>query len=182
MGYYMSGKPYVELSASPGKIGGIPNVEWSKVMNKEWKHGTINRLNSWLPFLLLACAGISLFLLQNQTNGFDNYHHGNLSSHGMTLAKNLLMGEQPLFMFVEKEVQDGKVFYSPYNRFPIFPFFLLGLAIRPFEPQLALQIYVARQIMNLFFFLAIIFMFKLLSELVKIKLLALSITLLVISS
>jgi hypothetical protein len=148
----------------------------------EWTKGIKNRMNSWLPLLLVACAGMSLLLFQNQKDGFETGHHGFLSSHGMTLAKNLIMGDQPLFMFMEERVEDGVRSYSPYNRFPVFPFFLLGLAIYPFEPHLALQIYVGRQVMNLFFFLAIIVMFKLLGELVKDKFLALSITLLSFSS
>lgn len=151
-------------------------------MVAEWTHGVKNLFNKWLPVLLMASAGVSLFLFQNQQNGFGLGHHGFLSGHGLTLAKSLVTGEHPLLMFMEKQIQNDKVSYMVYDRFPVFPFLIIGLLTRLFEPDLALQIYVARQIMNTFLFLAMIVVFKMISEITRDKFMSLSITFVCFSS
>jgi len=109
---------------------------------------------------------MSLFLFQNQANGFETDHRGALSSHGITLAKNLWHGEQRFLMYEYQSMQDGKVVYQTYNRFPLFSFGLIGLLIQPLEPQLAWQIYAARQLMNLFLVLTILLISALVATLV----------------
>jgi hypothetical protein len=130
-------------------------------------------------FFLLFLAGMSLFLFQNHVNGFEASHHGFLSSHGMTLAKNLIYGDKPFLMYEYQEVQDDQLFYHAYNRFPLFPFALIGLTIRPFEPALAEQIYAARQLMNFFLLLTMFLLSKLIAELVDDWRVAVTVTLLV---
>lgn len=85
-------------------------------------------------------------------------------------------------MFTSKEYQDGKKVYEAYNRFPVFSFLLTGLLTHPFQSDPATEVYVARQLMNLFFFLSIIVVFRLVDELVKNTYLALSVSLITFSS
>ena len=75
----------------------------------------------------------------------------------MTLSKNLMKGDHLLFMYSKRELQNDKILYDAYNRFPVFPFLLTGVLTHPFEGDSALQVYIARQIMNIFFFLALVF-------------------------
>lgn len=135
-----------------------------------------------IALLLLIICGLSLFVFQNKKNGFEAGHHGFLSSHGMALARNLLQGGAGLLMFDRKTLEKGEVKYQAYNRFPVFPFLIVGLMIRPFEPDMARQIYVARQAMNLFFFLTLIIAFKIFLILIKDNYLALCLTLVTFSS
>ena len=135
-----------------------------------------------LPLLLLGCAATSLFVFQNHTIGFDVGHSGWLSSGGLTLAKSLFT-EGHLLMFFQRSVQaNGQIVYEPYNRFSLFPFLIIGLAIRPFEPNLAWQVYVARQVMNVFFVLSILICFKSLRRLGRDPFLSLALALVVFSA
>lgn len=142
----------------------------------------LQKIYSQLAFFSLFLAGMSLFLFQNQANGFGNTHHGFLSSHGMALAKNLMSGEPPLLLYEYQAMRDGKPFYEPYNRFPLFPFGFIGLVIRPFEPQLAWQIYMARQLMNLFVVLTMVLVSKLVMALVEERRLAATVALMATST
>lgn len=135
-----------------------------------------------LAFFVFFLAGMSLFLFQNHVNGFDAGHHGFLSSHGIALAKNLMRRDQLFLMYEYEAVQDGKAVYQPYNRFPLFPFGVIGLLIQPFEPQLAWQIYAARQLMNLFLVLTMLLISKLVAALVGDWRLAVIVTLLAAST
>lgn len=150
-------------------------------------------LNRSWPFILIVLAGLSLFLFQNyKTFEFGPYvdghfvegHHGFLSSHGIALAKNLTQKDSPfLFMFNKKQInEDGAVSYEAYNQFPVFPFLLIGLAIKPFEPDLIMQVFIARQLMNLFFLLAMILCFLMVDELINNKTWASIVSLLSFSS
>jgi hypothetical protein len=135
----------------------------------------------YLAFLILL--GAVLFVFQNKTNGFNNGHHGNLSSHGMALARNLSAVKHPLFMFTRRSLlADGQIAYAGYNRFPVFPFLLIRLGTQAFEPHLAEQIYVARLIMDLFFLMAMLVGFMLARELLQSDQQALIATLLTFSS
>ncbi len=135
-----------------------------------------------LPLLLLLLAGLSLFLFQNQSTGFNAWHHGFLSSHGITLAKNLISDGPPLLMYEYREEQAGEILYHAYNRFPVVAFWLISLVIRPFEPDLAGQVYAARQLMNLFLLLTMIVSYKLVVAVVGDRAHAAIVTLLVMST
>ncbi|MEK7327971.1 MAG: hypothetical protein AAB217_22220 [Chloroflexota bacterium] len=138
--------------------------------------------NRVLPALLLCFAAVSVFVFQSYTTGFDEGHHGFLSSHGMALAKSLF-ADGRLLMFIQRSVQeDGQIVVEPYNRFPLFPFLITGSAIRMFEPNLALQVYVARQVMNLFLALSMVVCFRMISELTQNAFLGVAIALIVFSS
>lgn len=141
------------------------------------------RSDVWLPFVLLMLVGVCMFLTKSRHGAFvaGGLYAGN-SFHGLALSNSLMTGNHPLFVFASKELHDGRPTYDAYNRFPVFPFLLTGLLTYPFENHLALQIYVARQLMILFFFLAIIVVFLLVDEFVKSKYLALSVALLALSS
>ncbi len=136
------------------------------------------------PLILLSIAAVALLLLQSHKTGFeDGAHNGYLSSHGIALAKNLVIGGNWLFMFYQKSIQpDGSILYAPYNPFPVFPFLLTGMVILPFEPHLAAQVMAARQLMNLFFIASMLLCFLLTRTLLHNAWRALIVTLLAFSS
>jgi hypothetical protein len=109
---------------------------------------------------LLTAAFLSIVALQNHAVGFEPGPRGYLSAHGMTLAKNLITERNWLLLFTEKSIlSDGHIKYEVYNQFPVFPFLLTGLVLKISEPNLATQIYTARQLMNLFFIAAMLLSF-----------------------
>lgn len=141
------------------------------------------RFDLSLPFILLIIVGLFIFLTESRDGGFTpGGLYSGVSVHGMTLSQNLLNKEHPLFMFMNKEINDGKEVYTAYNRFPVFPFLLIGLLTHPFNGDFTLQVYIARQLMNIFFFLSLIIIFKLVIDLTKNRYLALSVVLLTFSS
>jgi hypothetical protein len=141
------------------------------------------RIDFWIPLIIFILIGICIFLTERRDGGFvpGGFYSG-ISVHGITLSKNLMDTEHLLFMYSSKELIDGKIVYDAYNRFPVFPFLLTGILIHPFDNDLSLQIYIARQIMNLFFFLSIIVAYKILKELVRNNYLAISIVIVAFSS
>ncbi len=119
-----------------------------------------------LFYIFLTTAILSIFVFQNHKNGFEASHHGYLSSHGITLGKSLF-SEGQFLMFYQKFISDDERITSiPYNRFPIFPFLMIGATTQLFEPDLAWQILMARQLMNVFFVLAMILSWRAVNELI----------------
>jgi len=153
-------------------------VSEQDVLNTKKKH----RINDWFPYLLLTLVGILIFVTESNRGFVPGGLHSGVSIHGLALSKNLTNSEHQFFMFESKELVKGNIVYNAYNRFPIFPFFLTGLLISPFDHDLLLQAYIARLIMNIFYFLSIIVVFKLVDEMVKNKYIALSVSLLSFSS
>ncbi|MBI5056282.1 MAG: hypothetical protein HZB61_06695 [Nitrospirae bacterium] len=138
---------------------------------------------SVLFLLLFFFAVACIFLLQNHTNGFNTEHHGFTSSRGAVLSKSLMVDNKHLVMLLAKQMLDnGEIYYHPYNRFPVFPFLVTGVAMQAFEPNLAMQIYVARQVMNLFIIGALILCFLLTDAILKDKYLSLTTTFFIFSS
>jgi len=142
-----------------------------------------NRSNFRITFIILSLVGIFIFLAEDRNAAFTpSGLYSGVSVHGITLSKNLLNNDQLFFMFTSKEYQDGKKVYEAYNRFPVFSFLLTGLLTHPFESNPATEVYAARQLMNIFFFLSIIVVFRIVDELAKNKYLALSVSLVTFSS
>ncbi|MBI4684366.1 MAG: hypothetical protein HY755_04110 [Nitrospirae bacterium] len=147
------------------------------------KATSTDKKHQLLFYIILLLAGGSIFIFQNHTNGFIAGHHGNTSSIASALSKSLVIEDTHLVMLISKQMLDnGEVFYHIYNKFPVFEYLTLGTAMKIFEPDLAMQIYVARQIMNIFFLVALILCYKIVHEIVNEIFLALTITLLVFSS
>lgn len=141
------------------------------------------KIDYWLPIILISLAGLLIFSTEKTEGGFiPGGLYSGVSVHGVTISKNLLNSEHPLFMFAGRELQDNKILYDAYNRFPVFPFIITGLIIYPFNYNFSLQVYVARQVMNLFFFLSFLMGYILTKELIKNKYLALIVAMLTFSS
>jgi len=142
-----------------------------------------SRIDYFLPIILLVLAGTFILLTENHNAAFTpGGLYSGVSVHGMTLSKNLMHNDQHLFMYTSRELHNGKIAYDAYNRFPVLPFILTGILSYPFESNPVLQIYVARQSMNIFFLLSIIVVFKIVDNLVKNKYLSVSVTLISFSS
>lgn len=133
-------------------------------------------------YCLLACAGMSLLIFQSKTPGFEAGHHGDVSSHGIALSKSLFVEYSGLMFFQHIIREDNSIEYNAYNRFPLFPFLLTGAATRIGGSNLAFQLYLARQVMNLFFFLALLFAYLTVDRLLQHPLLSVSLVLMTFSS
>ncbi|MDQ3232310.1 MAG: hypothetical protein M3Q07_10855 [Pseudobdellovibrionaceae bacterium] len=128
------------------------------------------RLKVLLALALVLICGLSLMAFQTRKNGFDNDQHGFLSGHGMALAASILSHETPVTVpFMEKYADsDGKVRYLPYTRFPFFSFWFISKAIESTSSTvMADQIFVARQLMNVFYLLAMLTAFAALTRLMS---------------
>lgn len=139
------------------------------------------KTNHILIFILFFLVGASIFLTEKRNLGFPSGGYYT-SVHGMALAKNLVENDTPFFMFTSKEINKGKQLYNAYNRFPVFPFYIIGLLTYPFSADTQLQIYISRQIMNLFFFISLIVVFNLVNKILRDEYLSIAVTLLAYSS
>lgn len=136
-----------------------------------------------ISFILLTLAGLCLFLTEGSNKGFSpGGLYSGVTVHGITLSRNLIHDEHPFFMFTSKELINGTKNYEAYNRFPVFPFLLTGILTHPFENDPLIEIYIARQLMNIFFFLSLIVVFRIVDNLLKNKYLALTVAFLTFSS
>lgn len=134
-------------------------------------------------FYFLVCFAIaSIFILQNHTNGFNTEHHGFTSSRGALMSKGLIVDNHFVMLFNKQLLKDGTVNYHPYNRFPIFPFLLTGAVMQIFEPDLSMQIYIARQVMNVFIVAALLLSIFMIKKLITDQYLSLSVSLFAFSS
>ena len=133
-------------------------------------------------YCLLVCSGMSLLVFQSKTPGFEAGHHGAVSSHGIALSKSLFVDYSGL-MFTQYIIrEDSAIEFDAYNRFPLFPFLLTGAAARIGGPNLARQLYFARQTMNIFFLLALLFAYMTVDRLLQRPLLSVSLVLMTFSS
>ena len=131
---------------------------------------------------VLIFITVSILILQNNQAGFDVGHHGFLSSHGATLAKNL-SGSHNFAMFESVFINSREeVSYNSYSRFPVTAFLVIKLFMDIFSPDLSMEIIIARQVMNLFFIGSILFVFLSMYELTKSHITALAVTLFSFSS
>lgn len=137
---------------------------YSRNVSAVWHAFATRASQRIMIIVLLAVALGSLLLLQDRSNGFDSRIHGILSAHGMTIGKSIVASGR-LLMYTSQSWENNHVIYDGYNRFPIFPFLLIGLVTLPFEPHLAAQIFAARELMNLFFAGAIVMVFLAIREL-----------------
>lgn len=97
------------------------------------------KIDYWLPIILISLAGLLIFSTEKTEGGFiPGGLYSGVSVHGVTISKNLLNSEHPLFMFAGRELQDNKILYDAYNRFPVFPFIITGLIIYPFNYNFSL--------------------------------------------
>lgn len=134
-----------------------------------------------IQLLLLIVVFLSILFFQNPVSGFLDGHHGWLSSHGLALAKSISF-DTDLLMYNEKIITDEGLEYVPYNRFPIFPFALLKVSMMPFKGDLTSQIYMARQLMNLFFIGSMIVAILIIRKLTQSNYQAISVVLMSFSS
>jgi len=138
--------------------------------------------NYKVTFVVFILISLCIFMFQNNQFGFDKGHHGFLSSHGASIAKNL-SAEHNFLMFEGAFIDKyGKISYQTYNRFPVTAFLILKIFMNIFSPNLSMEIAVARQVMNLFFVGSLMLTFLSVYELSRSHLAAISITLFSFSS
>lgn len=140
----------------------------------------MNTKSFFIPSLFILIL-ITMIVFQNNVIGFGEGHHGYLSSHGLTLARNLSFGNN-LFMFNSVSISEEGVKYQPYNRFSVLPFAIIKLAMLKYDSDLAMQVYISRQVMNVFFWFSMIAAYLLILKLCNNQFLALSVVLISFSS
>ena len=138
--------------------------------------------NPWFTLTILIFVSLAVLFLENNNISFQQGHHGFLSSHGITLAKNISM-ENHLLMFHNISIDSqGTQIYNAYNRFPITSFLILKISMLPFENNLEMEVLAARYTMILFYLGSILLAYLTMQILFKNKLLAISVVLMAFSS
>lgn len=117
-----------------------------------------NIMNFRLILKILIFIFFAVIVSQNRNLSFNSStstHHGYLSSHGITIAKNLGI-ENNFLMFHKISKEEDKTEYEAYNRFPITSFILLKTVILLAGDNLELQILYSRYLMLIFYISSII--------------------------
>ncbi len=143
-----------------------------------------DRIPSFFRFpalVLLAAAGV-LFFVQHDEPGFLPGHHGFVSSHGLAIAGHFSPMHQGLMYSSLWQNPDGVHSFEVYSRFPVGTFALIRMVMWPFADDIAAQVYVARNLMGLFFMGALWFAFLSLRRLISKPWVAASAVLLAYSS
>ena len=137
-----------------------------------------------LPLALLLLALASVFAFGGDRSVFYRLsHHDYTSGHTLTLIVNLSAEDRFLLYGRKKLDADGERTYAGiYNRFPIAPYLLAGLAIQPFGDDVRGQILAARAVMLAFFAAAAALAYLALARLIGDRWIALAATLLAFSS
>ena len=136
----------------------------------------------WFSWTILLFIGLIVIFFENNNISFQQGHHGFLSSHGITLAKNISF-ENNLLMFHNISIDaQGNQIFNAYNRFPITSFLILKSAMSLFGNNLELQIMAARYIMVLFYLGSMFLAYLSLRILLKEKILSIVIVLMSFSS
>ena len=136
------------------------------------------------PLALLLLALSSVFAFGGDRSVFYRLsHHDYTSGHTLTLIVNLSAEDRFLLYGRKKLDADGERTYAgTYNRFPIAPYLLAGLAIQPFGDDIRGQILAARAVMLAFFAAAVALAYLALARLIGDRWIALAATLLAFSS
>ncbi|MEA3497130.1 MAG: hypothetical protein U9R42_13970, partial [Bacteroidota bacterium] len=132
--------------------------------------------------IILVLASFYIIVFQKTNIGFQAGHNGFLSSHGITIAKNLSSKHNFLMFHKMSLDKEGNSIYSAYNSFPITTFAIIKLSMLPFPDNLSNQIFIARKIILLFFCSGMFIAFFIFFEFTKKALLSLSVVLFSYSS
>jgi hypothetical protein len=124
-------------------------------MNSMLKH-------KYLPELIFI---ILVFILQPYKVGFEEGHHGWVSSH--VLSQISRASEANHFLGYSKDIltEGGKVDKVYFDRYPIFFAAISHQILKPFWDNLESTIYVARQMMNVIYILIMLLMLRLTKKL-----------------
>lgn len=137
-------------------------------------------LEGYIFYGFFLLAFVTVFFTQKMHLGFDNYPHGYLSSHGMALSENILSNDS-IFMYNSVAVKEGAISYDGYNRFPPLSFLLIK-SFANIADTYSMRIYMARQLMHVFFMLSFVFTFLIIKLFLNERIIALTSALLVFSS
>lgn len=124
----------------------------------------------------LILLGLFVFWTQNTKNGFNPTLHGFLSSHGLTIAKNLSLKDKFLMFNIKTISENNEISYDVYNRFPIAAFLIIKAPILLAHGDTKKEVYFSRQLMNAFFIATMIVFFLTLTRINDKPLLSLAAT------
>jgi hypothetical protein len=136
----------------------------------------------WLSWTIIFLVALVVIWFQNYNISFQQGHHGFLSSHGATIAKNISLENNLLMFDLLSRDDEGNPVFHAYNRFPITSFLILKIPMLIFSKDLGFQILAARYTMILFYLGTMYFAYLALSLLLKNRLLSITIVLISFSS
>lgn len=136
---------------------------------------------AWAAPVVLLVALSAVFVFSGDRGHFYRPSvHDFVSLQHLALADSLF--DQSFRFFRVRRVEDGRLKYNVYNRFPIGGYVLIKLAIAPFEGGMSAQIHAARMLMLAFFAAAALLAYLATAALTGERMVALGATLFAFSS
>lgn len=109
-----------------------------------------NKLAQWIVPALFILMTVVVFITQSRGVGFWDTHHGWVSSHGLAIMSRA----KPENLFVGYAMDlvnpDGTIRHVYFDRYPFFFSAFMG-ALISLTDNLAVKVFIARQVMNLIF-------------------------------
>ena len=128
--------------------------------------------------VFFVVLSISIFLLQSNNIGFENGHHGWVSSNTLAIIDKATYENG--FVGYSRGIvdQDGQKEYVYFDRYPFFFSASIKLLWSIFNLDLSSKIYWTRQFMNIFFVLCIVLTFLITNILIQDQIKSLTVTIL----
>lgn len=138
-------------------------------------------LHAWL--IILGTVALTVFLMadQGKNGGFSRGHHGWVSAHSMSIASHVAPENGYLGYANVSISEDGKIRHHYFDRFPVWQAALTNGLIES-QGSFSNQVMTARTLMNVFFIMTFVSAYLLLFRLFADRMVALSATLLAMSS
>lgn len=138
-------------------------------------------LHSYL--VMLGTFALTVFLLADQAEngGFSRGHHGWVSAHSMSIASHVAPENGYLGFANVSIAEDGAIRHHYFDRFPVWQAALTN-ALTDSQDTFSARVMTARTLMNVFFILTCLCAYLLLFRLFADRVIALSATLLAMSS
>ena len=134
------------------------------------------------PALVLLLALAAACLLGSDPDRAHGWHDDFITRNHMTVAENLSPEHRFLGFYAQRLDDEGRFYYEPYNRFPVFGHLLIKLVTLPFPDDGWARLRAARLLMLAFHAAAAVLAWLALRRLVRDPWTALAATLLAFSS
>ena len=134
------------------------------------------------PALVLLLALAAACLLGSDPDRAHGWHDDFITRNHMTVAENLSPEHRFLGFYAQRLDDEGRFYYEPYNRFPVFGHLLIKLVTLPFPDDGWARLRAARLLMLAFHAVAVALAWLALRRLARDPWTALAATLLAFSS
>jgi len=126
-----------------------------------------SEFKKYLFIVIWSLLLIFIILTQSKTTGFSNGHHGWVTSHNLSIIKRAAISNYFVGYSGDIIEDNNKINHFYFNRAPFIFLAICHILLKPFDNNDHLYIYFAHQIMNIIFFLTILFTFKIVNFLLK---------------